>query len=256
MRELQYRSLNAMELVNKLNIMKLLQFVLATILAFLCFAEYAFAAPFPLLEDTNDFSETEQSLSIAVLTQEPRRRGFISFAVRADGAFAVAQENNTDEREKLVAVYDAGGVFMYAVCFRAPGAYGVDFDGDALRLWLVRGNCAVTVDEHGYVIRVQCAQDANAFAAYWAEELSASEHTTGGAVYRGEDAGWFAQTFAHDHGRLTLTQNGNAQVLYQAEQRPLFPAYGSFIVIMILLTAVMTLVVLVLHKRRKKRIAC
>ena len=233
--------------------MKLLQFVLATILAFLCFVENAFAAPFPLMEDTNDFSETEQSLSISLLTQEPRRRGFISFAVCADGAFAVAQENNTDEQEKLVAGYDAGGVFMYAVCFHAPGAYGVDFDGNALRLWLVRGNCAVTVNEHGHVIRVQCAQDANAFAAYWAEELSASEHTTGSAVYRGEDAGWFAQTFAHDHGLLTLTQNGNTQVLYQAEQRPILPAYGSFIVIMILLIAVVTLVVFVLHKSANKK---
>ena len=182
------------------------------------------------------------------LDQEPRRLGLLGFAVRQDGAFAVAQEDLSTEREKIVAVYDADGAFSYAVAFSAPGSYGVDFDGDALRLWFVRGDCAVTVTPDGQVVRVQNAQDFAAIDAFWNEVLNATEQKVGDQIYKCRNRGWFARLFAGDYGELVMTQNGTVRILYQAEFRPLF-TYAS--VLAILLPPAIAVLIVVLLKRKR-----
>ena len=253
MRDLKYHSVITIARYKPLVKWKFMLLTFSTILVFLCLIVTAEAAAFPQLEDTNDLLKTEESLSISALAHEPPRFGFNSFAVRYDGSFAVAQEVFSAEREKTVVVYDGDGEFSYAISFSAPGAYGVDFDGDALRIWLVRSDCAVTVDEHGHVIRVQLAQDANAFDTYWNENLCAKEYILGNAVYCSENTGWFARTFALDYGQLALTQYGNAHVLYQAEYRPVFPTYGSFFAVLIIPIAIATMVLVIKYKQKQKQ---
>ena len=83
---------------------RLIRFSVATVLAILCLLTAVFAAPFPQLEDSDRLDDAAQSLSILVLDQEPRRLGLVGFAVRHDGAFAVAQEDPSAELEKIVAM--------------------------------------------------------------------------------------------------------------------------------------------------------
>lgn len=206
-----------------------------------------------MLIDAEDPTATGRSFSIVLLTQEPPRRGVVGFAVRSDGAFAVLQECRTEYRDKIVAVYNNEGQFLYGISFTNPGASGVDFDADALRIWSVRGDCTITVDEQGNVLRACNALDANAFDTYWNEEVDTREHIVGNSVYRADNAGWFSRAFANDCGRISVTENGETRVLYLADTRPVFQTYDMFLGGVIFAPAVLFVVVMHAVRENKRK---
>ena len=128
------------------------------VLVFVVIISFALCANAMTLDFETDIVSEEdrveiiKNIDLQLVREEKAVAPIRCFDVHPDGRYALAfSENGRSD----VFVYDAHGVFLYGYTFNPSGAYAIQFRGDFLELYLVRGDVIAVYDPAGNCVEVQ-----------------------------------------------------------------------------------------------------
>lgn len=165
---------------------------------------------------TEEMSEADANHAIAVtslslLTEEPQLLYMTGFDVNET---KIAIEQNGYDTQKTISVYSHDGQFLYGYAFESMGSYGVEWDGDNLNIYFVRGGLIISVDPTGKIIDVKDVPDTSENDAYYRNSMELTERTVNGTTYtiRKDKAltAFYSSLEATD-------QNGETRILFESE---------------------------------------
>ena len=159
-----------------------------------------------------------ENLNLKVLEEEPPKRLITAFDVRDDGWFVVG----LDTQEILI--FDEEKTFQYGYSIDVFGDYSVEFSGDNIAIYLIRGDYVAIIDKQG-----NCASYEEADAGYIDEILYRTSKRIGNTEYSLErDVG----LFAGDNARLVeVNSAGDRTVLYDATSFGLLAGIWHYILV-------------------------
>lgn len=86
-------------------------------------------------------------------------------------------------RLKAIYVYDSSMKFKYGYTMNIDGTFGVNWDGDKVALYLVRGSFALYLDENGNTVQGKNIAHSVDNSVYWQKGVYATERTVNGVMY-------------------------------------------------------------------------
>ena len=131
-------------------------FCLAIVL--LLVGEFALVAnATPIEFETTTYSDSQiqkilENINLQAVYEDSGRSAIQCFDVHANGKYALAFGKGGKCR---IYVYDPNGVFLYGFRFDSTGAYSIQFRGDLLEIYLVRGDTIVTVDNRAECVEIR-----------------------------------------------------------------------------------------------------
>ena len=132
------------------------------------------------------------------------KNSIYSFDVNKDGTIALAIAGDA------VYVYDASGEILYGYRFKYDGDFGVEFHGEILTIYFLRGNSILLIDANGQCIAVQKANDVNQHITKMKEVLNRTIVDTEGKRY-------FLErdiNIGNSYSRFVVEEQGTKIVLY------------------------------------------
>ena len=165
---------------------------------------------------TEEMSEADANHAIAVtslslLTEEPQLLYMTGFDVNET---KIAIEQNGYDTQKTISVYSHDGQFLYGYAFESMGSYGVEWDGDNLNIYFVRGGLIISVDPTGKIIDVKDVPDTSENDAYYRNSMEATERSVDGITYTIKKE----RRFAPYYYLLQATdQNGQIRILFECD---------------------------------------
>lgn len=208
------------------------KFLLTLLLLILPVAALAEHADLSFYETT----EAEQQSSLdrwgfVIWTEDYSDWAIECFDVRGDGMIALGF--NRSPEMKYVAVLDADGVFQYGCSFRSTGAFLVDWVGEGLGIYQIRGSLLGVFDETGRCIAVQSVKT-NTAASRYQNALRQPTRKVDGVTYELRND-HFLSWLSTDYGKLVrIDAQGKETVLHEASGAALAGA-ASVCVIVILI---------------------
>lgn len=146
-----------------------------------------------------------------VLTAEPQRKAIRCFDVNDQGWIAVGSEAGED---KIVCVYSNSGDYLYGYRFNTSGSFYVEWDGDCLLIYHVRGDLAVSVDSAGEIRDIARIQDTENNTSYW-YTLYATRRKAGDTLYVIRNDMGLLNIMASSYSQLVkVDANGEETILY------------------------------------------
>ena len=172
---------------------------------------FSFVLAMPVAAITVDLQEITgerreeilENLDVKLLDQEMIERSICCFDVNEEGLFAVGLDESRSRRR--VQVYDADGNYLYGYEFLCSGSFWVEFKGENLTIFFVRGNLAATFTPEGSCVSMKEHSGSAGDALY------VTQKECGNKTYRMErDIG-----FHYAFSRLTVTDaDGAKKILY------------------------------------------
>ena len=172
---------------------------------------FALALAMPVAAITVDLQEITgerradilENLAVKLLEQEIIERSICCFDVNEEGLFAVGLDESRSRRR--VQIYDAAGNYLYGYEFSCSGSFWVEFEGENLAIFFVRGQFVATFTPEGSCVSVK------AYSGSAGDTLYAAQKEYGNKTYRMErDVG-----FHYAFSRLTVTDaDGAKKILY------------------------------------------
>lgn len=132
----------------------------------------------------DDISENEKNdinFDVSLITKAPRKKAIQCFDVNEKGMIALGHE--LIGMSKMISVYDSDGNFKYGYSFDASGTFGVEWNGDYLNIYLVRGDLLVTVDCEANIIDMARVQDTKENNRYYNNYIDGCERLVGDTKY-------------------------------------------------------------------------
>lgn len=170
-------------------------------------------ADLTLYEKTGDLKQNSFVRSFVIWTEDYSDWTIECFDVREDGMIALGF--NRSPEMKYVAVLDADGAFQYGCTFKSTGAFLVDWVGEDLGIYLVRGSLLGVFDETGACISLRDVKTDTAASRYQ-NDLRRPTRKVGDVTYilRNDHVLSFLST---DYGQLVrVDAQGNETVLHEA----------------------------------------
>ena len=170
--------------------------------------------------DVKPVSEEEKesfvdAIELSVFDEEYKNKSIESFDVREDGTFAIASFSVYKEKN-IVSVYSADGVFQYGYIFEGMGNSLLEWDGENVLIYFVRGNDIISVNPEGEVEEVAEVPMTKANRFYLGKLRKKTECVVGDKTYEiKNDLGAFLNFISFTHSQLVVTDSdGNSTILY------------------------------------------
>lgn len=161
-----------------------------------------------------DVSEEEKENYIASLNLKPvdapiKNTSFYCFDVNEKGQYAIGY--NGPFVGHVVNVYDADGAFLYGFSFSTYGAYSIQWDGENIIIYLVRGNLAFAIDPDITCVEVASIPDNADNQKYWRREVDSVEREVNGVTYQAK-----AKLSSYHWKLVAVSPDGTETVLFHA----------------------------------------
>ena len=175
--------------------------------------------------DTCDMPAEEKTsiisnINLTQITEEPAKKSIVCFAVSDNHMIAVGQEASI---KKTVCVYSSEGAFQYGYTFVDYGPFGLEWDGENLNIYFVRGGLVISVTPSGEVIDVLDIQDTTHNNSYTKDILYSTKRKIGCIEYTLENNMGFLNSVASSYSILSIINaNGEKNVIYNVHDNQLF----------------------------------
>ena len=196
--------------------MRLISSVILSIIQFLLLVIPCFAMntnfDMEYVTDEQILQERFERYDLKLIEQEPIISNFRCYAVNELGQYALAYDS---PEEDLILVYDANQTFLYGFGFDLPGSFYVEFDGENILFYSVRGNIAMCLDKEGNCIAFADILDTWENNSYW-NNLGNAKIVTAENSYEAESVFLgFKSIKLGAFSRLTRTNaNGEQTILF------------------------------------------
>ncbi|MBQ8292761.1 MAG: hypothetical protein IJX78_03000 [Bacilli bacterium] len=163
--------------------------------------------------ETEDYDSSSLDLEVFLVNVESEKKLIDCFDVREDGWFVVGSDEG--DTTKYINVYNADGEFMYGYKYFDYGAYHVEWDGNNLLIYSVRGSREIEVDSWANIISVKKIVDNEANNKYW-RELDDPKRVVGNKEYVLKNKGIYKYIYS-SHSQIELFIDGEpSKIIYQA----------------------------------------
>ena len=201
--------------------------ILCTVLLMLVLVSFLFS--FSCYADTSDSfvpttgltvtplsdEETQRYLSYMELTtvkQEYNKTALTCFDVSDSGLIAVGMSTGS---QKMVFVYDGNGMFLYGYQFHDSGSFCLEWQGDYVGVYSVRGNTLVVLDEKGNCMCAYECGDSIADNDYLRNEIDVTERTVNGRTYVMKNDMGILNFLASSYSQIEITDaDGTTRLVY------------------------------------------
>lgn len=159
----------------------------------------------PEEKKTELFATTEMRL----ITSEGNKHSIACFDVNENGMIAIGFD--TQSRAKVY-LYDSSGTFLYGYDFKCEGIYGIQFIGNNLAIFFVRGDYIEIYDTAGNGLDAQRVLDVKENQTWRSQLIDPLEKKVGEKTYILErDLGLTMRSYSR---LVQLDEEGNRIVLY------------------------------------------
>lgn len=134
---------------------------------------------------TQDVSEnakktTIKNIDLKILSNYDESFGITCFDVGNNGQIAVGLDHGTN---KSIYVFDRDGKFDRGYNFSSNGSFNLEWDGENILIYIVRGDLVVSVDRDGKVTDVLKIENTSENNSYWNKLRSSKNKTVDGKTY-------------------------------------------------------------------------
>lgn len=165
-----------------------------------------------LQPDTAESVLTNMELSF--LTEEPMKQAFSCFDVSENGSFAIGTESSS---YRTVCIYSPDGRFQYGYRFRSYGTFGIELEGNILRIFLVRSDIVLSLDPYGQVIHIAEVENTSENNSRWTYILYTNRRNIGDRKYIAGNGNRLLNILTSNYGKLTLqASDGIETIVYDA----------------------------------------
>lgn len=185
---------------------------------------------------TEELSEKDKdtilaNINISVLKYEPPKKTIECFDVNENGLIAIGCEDSVN---KTIGIYTSDGVFQYGYKFKDNGSFGVEWDGDNIIIYFVRGDIAATVNTEGKVENILEIQNTIENNSYWNHFVFSTKRKVGDIEYTlKNDMGVF-NIFASSYSQLVVTNASEEErVIYDVNATHFFNIIVVFVGILL-----------------------
>lgn len=195
-------------------IQKKLLFTITFILIFLGLQINTFAEEIGF--STEEFTESErvnivENINILVMYEEPEKQSIECFDVNENGMIVIG---SSSFKNKTICIYDSDGFFQYGYRFKVDGSFGVEWCGENIIIYIVRGDIAIYITPDGNIDNILKIQNTIENNSYWNHSVFSVSKTTNHGVYHLKNDMGFLNLFASSYSQLIVESNGNQTVLY------------------------------------------
>lgn len=124
---------------------------------------------------TGDVDTFISNVDISLLIEEPMRGPIQCFDVNQNGLIAVGREMKNG---KMLCVYSSDGIFQYGYTFNCVGSFGVEWDGDNINIYFVRGDVIMSINRDGEILETAEVQNTIENNTYRNHMLFSTKRTT------------------------------------------------------------------------------
>lgn len=223
--------------------------VVLVLLAFLAAAIPAQAAELGLA--TEPLSAEQEAtvwsnIEITLLETPPRKFGIKNFDVSGEGLIAIGSENTV---EKIIAVYDPEGTFLYGYTFENDGTFRLQWVGENIFIQLIRSDLGVTVDRTGQILSIVNISDTMENNSYINHVLEAKKRTRGDSVFYLKDGN---DSFDFSYSQLVrVDDDGSEHILYDVSTEQFIKGNAALFLAALVAFIVLSTVKQELAKRRQ-----
>lgn len=171
---------------------------------------------------TEELSEEKQqrlsqTINISVIHELPQKLPIARLAVSENGMIALGFEAIDT---KIIGIYTNDGNFQYGYEFSCPGDFGVEWDGNEILIYSVRGGIVYAVSLSGEVTCIRHAPYTKENEKYWRHSVSSAKHMVGETEYTLEKDLGILNIVAFSYSQLVVKQpDGTKTILYDVNTR-------------------------------------
>lgn len=189
---------------------------------------------------THELSEEFQNnvfnnLELVTIKEEPVKRAFVCFDIADNGNIAIGSK--VPLKGRIVCIYDPFGVFLYGFKFNSYGDFGIEFDDDALNIYLVRSDLVVKINTDGDLIEVSELSNTRDSEAYLQSEVFSTKKVNKDTEYLMKNDKGFFNLFSSDYSQLQITKEGDVSILYDVNSKQLVLDLLVFVLILCIVFA-------------------
>lgn len=221
---------------------------------FLCFGFTSYERePSKLtLSDIDPEMQTKiiSDMAISILSSEPSTVPITCFAISESGQLAVGWYAGS---KKTVCVYSNTGEFQYGYEFLDNGSFEVDWEGEQIAIYLIRGSKYIVLDKNGQCISLKEIDDTLENDQYFRNYVSATQQVVNGDTYKMRNTG-FIQLGQSYIQVVKTTANGETTILYDADSTVSY-SFAPFMVFLFAFVCSLFIVIGTLVTKVKKQVS-
>lgn len=169
---------------------------------------------------------------ISLLQDEPKKRPIVRFDVNETGQIAVGSENFST---KYICVYAADGNFQYGYCFDWGGSFSIEWDGNNILIYLVRGDYIISVNPSGVIETILRVPTTIENSIYY-NKTHPTKRLVGDTEYIIKNDIGFLGWLASSYSRLVVKESdGTETIIYDVNTEQLVRAIMIFIFVLTIL---------------------
>ncbi len=178
----------------------------------------------------NEKNSFISNVNIRLIKEEPTKRRIECFDVSDKEMIVIAQKETNNN---TVCVYSNNGMFQYGYVFNNEGSCAVEWNGNDINIYFLRGGLVATVNNAGEIVRVLKLQNTIEYYDYLNQVIYSEKRMIGNNEYVLEnDLGVF-NAFASTYSTIVMKETlGNKKVLYDATSSA--PLFGVAVIILII----------------------
>lgn len=239
-----------MQKISKILTLLLTIFTLAIFLSLTCLAN---SSGFDLEYSTNEEATEifKEHYQFHPIEERKMTAGFSCFAANELGQYALGFSSG----DKTILVYDNDGTYLYGFDFDLSGSFYLDFDGETLIVYSVRGDVAIYVDSTGTCLAHAKIQDTKSNQEYW-RELQRPSRKIGTNIYHAGFLGNYPKI--SEYGQYStlkkLSANNKETILYDNTDRIVKPLIFTAVGVLLFVSiAIIVLVYNLITWNRKRK---
>jgi len=166
--------------------------------------------------DTQPISESDKhaildSMRLQLVSNDTYSKGIKCFDVSENGTIALGVGTGRDCR---IYAYNENGEFLYGYKFSANSDYGIEFWGETIVIFFIRGDVLVAVNSSGECVDMAKIVPSEKNYLYAKQILNRTSKTVSGKVYQLERTHNWGDTYSS----LCVTDEaGNTEVVFSSE---------------------------------------
>lgn len=174
--------------------------------------------------ETKPLSAEEKNAFIAnsniqLLDKEPTPRPIECFDVNDNHLIAIGQ-NTTNL--KTICVYSNEGAFQYGYTFNCRGSFGLEWDGDNINIYFVRGDVIASVTPNGEVLEVCDVPNTTENNTYINHAIHSAQRIVDDTVYSIRNDIGLLKFFSSSYSKLVVTDAGGGEtIIYDVSAKQL-----------------------------------
>ncbi len=193
-------------------------------------------------ESEEEVESIRQNIGVVMISEPAKTRTITCFDVSKSGHIAIGC-NNSNRSE--IYVYSPGSDFLRGYSFGDNGLFGVEWDGEDIIVYSVRGSIAWSVDSVGNIKEIlKIPDDAPENNRYWNKRVYSTVREVNGTKYRLRNQQGIFYVCASDYSLLTAEDSdGTQRILYDATDMQRSAMLGSAMIVIPFVTIVLYFVI-------------